>query len=115
MVTKNDSVIVKGILTALSSKKLDSNLDGISQSLQKITSERKANKKAVVWSVVTLNKVMLERVKKIVKKASAKDVEVENKINPEILGGLKIECGDLMIDATLQNDFLKMTKTICQP
>ncbi|MBI3384893.1 F0F1 ATP synthase subunit delta [Candidatus Gottesmanbacteria bacterium] len=108
MSTNNDSVIVKGILAVLAKKKLDSNLDGVSKSLQKITSERSKDKKAVVWSVVALNKVMLCRVKKVIKETSGKDVEVENKINTSLIGGLKIEYGDLMIDATLQNDFQKL-------
>ena len=108
MSINNDKVIVSGILTALSKKKLDANLAGVSRSLQKISNARSGDKKAVVWSVVPLNKPMLDRVLRLTKKITSKDVEVENKINTEIIGGLKIECGDLMIDATLRNDYLKL-------
>lgn len=112
MPTKNDQVIVNGILAVLSKKKLDSSLNGISESLQKITRERSGNKKAIVWSVVSLTKPMFNQVKKIIKISTGKDVEVENKINSGLIGGLRIECGDLMIDATLQNDFQKLQSLI---
>lgn len=112
MSTKNDQVIVKSILSALAKKKLDSSLEGVCQSLQKITQARSDNKKAVVWSVVFLTNSMLNQVKKIIKISTGKDVEVENRINNDLIGGLKIECGDLMIDATIQNDYLKLQTLI---
>lgn len=43
---------------------------------------------------------------------AGKKLKIQNKVNPEILGGLVVEIGDRTIDLSVQNRILKLNKLL---
>jgi ATP synthase F1 delta subunit len=63
--------------------------------------------------VTTAEKISEELIEKIKKHFGAK-VLAETKIDPSILGGIKIFMGDKILDASLSTQLLKFKKGLCQ-
>ena len=59
-----------------------------------------------------LRKTLLDYVKKI--RPSAKKVELIEKIDPTVLGGVKIMVADMMFDCTLQRQVINLKNTLIQ-
>lgn len=63
--------------------------------------------------ITTAGKISGELLEKIKKHFGAK-VSAETKIDPSILGGIKIFMGDKILDASLKTQLLKFKKGLCQ-
>jgi len=76
----------------------------MSKSLEDIIDKEEGIVKAKVSTSSKLNEKMEQEVKESIKKKyKAKEVILESIINPKLLGGIKIEIGDDIIDTTLAN------------
>ncbi len=72
---------------------------------------KKVESLAVVESVVPLSKKQLDEIKE---KLNQEYIihKLENKINPELLGGIKIRVADTILDYSLQNKIAQVGETI---
>lgn len=66
----------------------------------------------LVTSAVTLNEAEKERIKHLVENLSSKKFNYRYEINKEVLGGLRIELGDLIIDTSLKNALSELTELL---
>ena len=98
-----DSVLSKSIIF-MRDKSLMSKKKEILKSLEDIIDKEEGIVKAKVSTSSKLNEKMEQEVKESIKKKyKAKEVILESIINPKLLGGIKIEIGDDIIDTTLAN------------
>ncbi len=58
--------------------------------------------KAVVWSVVPLSQQQIQKLTDKLNKMTGQDIEVENKIDPALIGGVVVRIGDRMIDNSVK-------------
>ncbi len=61
------------------------------------------NKVAIVESAVELTKTERTKVEKLVSEKFSHSLAFEYKINPDLLGGIKVSIGDNQIDVSLVN------------
>lgn len=66
--------------------------------------------KIIVYSVLALKKQDLKQLEKSLKKLLKINFVLENRIDEEIIGGLKIVSGSKIIDLSLQNQLNKIKK-----
>ncbi|HAQ02787.1 TPA: hypothetical protein DEP30_02930 [Candidatus Nomurabacteria bacterium] len=98
-----DSVLSKSVIF-MRDKSLMSKKKEILKSLEDIIDKEEGIVKAKVSTSSKLNEKMEQEVKESIKKKyKAKEVILESIINPKLLGGIKIEIGDDIIDTTLAN------------
>ena len=105
-------IFVKSILEVIKSKKQEGLLPEVSDALKNISDREKTEKKAIIWSVVSLNSSQLSRIKKVIINATGVDCEIENRTDASLLGGFRVTLGDWILDASLKSDLSNIQKTL---
>jgi F-type H+-transporting ATPase subunit delta len=98
-----DSILKKSVIF-MRDKNLIGKKKEILESLEQIINKKEGIVKAKVTTSEKLKTEMHEEIEDFIKKKyKAKEVHIEIIENPKILGGIKIEIGDDIIDTTLLN------------
>lgn len=97
-------IIAQKSVDLISKKHLMSKSKEILTLLEKIVDEKDEVVRAKISSRVKLDKKIIDEIEYFIKKKyKAKNTLLEFKINEALLGGIKIEIGDEIIDGTLKN------------
>ncbi len=78
--------------------------------------ERLKKAKALVISPVALEKTHVDRLKKVLKSMTQKEIDIESQIDPSLLGGFIVKVGSTVYDNSLRGQFAllkeELTKNI---
>lgn len=108
--TSNEDIIT---LSKILSKR--SRLSYFIQILEKVIKlirEKKNIREAVITSVIELDDEQTEKLRKLIHKVFNYDCEIRVRLSKDIIGGLKIEINDKLLDLSLQNQFNVMRNKI---
>jgi ATP synthase F1 delta subunit len=74
----------------------------------------KENKRlgVTVTSAVELDPEIAERIGSEIEEQTGEVVELENKVDPEILGGLVVQVGNMVLDTSIKNKLEKLRKSV---
>lgn len=101
--------IVDGILNYLERTKQVEILPAVVNKLLQIA---KKKKEAIVYSAVVLTNEELERINKFLQSYLNEEVTLKNEVSKRILGGMRIEIGDLVFDASILSEISKIKKNL---
>lgn len=102
-------VVVKNTIDLISKKHLMSKSKEILTSLEKIIDKNEEVARAKISSRIKLEKKIVDEIEDFIrKKYKAKKIVLEFEIDEKLLGGIKIEVGDEIIDTTLKNKIKKL-------
>ena len=76
----------------------------------KIYNEQNNIIKGYVWTTEPIDKELSLQLEKLVSKKIDKKVMLENRINKEIIGGIKLEVGDNVWDNSIKNKLMQLLK-----
>lgn len=65
-----------------------------------------------VWSARPLKEEDLSRIRKVLSEKTGKTVILENKVNPELIAGIKVTIGNNVTDVTMKNKIDSMKRTL---
>jgi F-type H+-transporting ATPase subunit delta len=65
-----------------------------------------------VTSAVQLDPTVIEQVGSAVEKQTGRDVELQSTVNEDILGGLVLQVGNMVLDASIRNRLEKLRKAV---
>ena len=74
--------------------------------------EAKKRLEVTLTSAVELDKKVVDQVSKEVERQTDRDVDVETQIDPEILGGIVLRVGNMVLDASLRGRLEKLRKEV---
>ena len=80
--------------------------------LGQLVADKNNTAKAVVRSARPLSPEAIAKLKKGLSAFSGKNVELDVKEDPELIGGLKVRLGDWVLDSSLQGQLRKLKETI---
>jgi F-type H+-transporting ATPase subunit O len=104
--------ICQGILSYL---KKTGNLNLLPEIIRQLRLTQKSlNKTVEVISAIPLEPEEKENLEKNIQKIFGRPLKIENKVNPSILGGLKIKFQDKVIDASLLASLQDLEAKIAQ-
>jgi F-type H+-transporting ATPase subunit delta len=84
-------------------------LEGICQKFQDILRKLNQTELAEVTSAVALSESQQQTIReKVMAMTSAREVELNNKIDPELIGGVIIKVGSQVIDASLRGQLRRI-------
>ena len=63
-------------------------------------------------SAVELDPAVLKRIGKEIEKQTGQKVELESKVDDDILGGLVLQVGNMVLDASLKHRLEKLRKNV---
>lgn len=66
----------------------------------------------IVWSARALKEDDLARIRKALTVKTGKNIILENKINPELIAGIKVTVGNNVTDVTMKNKIDSMKQTL---
>jgi F-type H+-transporting ATPase subunit delta len=102
-------IATKNAVDLISKKHLMSKSKEILYQLEKIIDKKEGISRARISSKVKLNKNLVDEIDDYIKKKyKVNDTVLEFKIDEKLLGGIKIEVGDEIIDMTLKNKIHKL-------
>ncbi len=102
-------VVTKKAIDLISKKHLMSKSKEILTELEKIVDKHEEVIRAKISSKIKLNKKITDEIDDFIKKRyKAKNTVLEFIIDEKLLGGIKIEVGDEIIDTTLKNKIKKL-------
>ena len=67
---------------------------------------------AIVWSARPLKQQDLKRIKETLEKKTQKKILLENKINSDLIAGIKVTVGNNVTDVTMKNKIDSMKETL---
>ena len=76
----------------------------------------KENKRlgVVVTSAVELDPDIAERIGSEIEEQTGNQVELESRVDPDILGGLVVQVGNMVLDTSIRNRLEKLRKSVAQ-
>jgi F-type H+-transporting ATPase subunit delta len=76
----------------------------------------KANRRldVTLTSAVELDKQIVDRVGKEIERQTDRTIELENEVDEEILGGLVLRVGNMVLDASLRSKLERLRKEVAQ-
>lgn len=106
---KELDAVTKKTVDLISKKHLLSKSKEIITQLEKIIDKNEEVVRAKISSKTKIDKKITDEIEDFIKKRyKAKNTILEFEINPKLLGGIKIEIGDEIIDTTLKNKIKKL-------
>lgn len=77
---------------------------------------RKENKllPVTVTSAVELDPELVEGIGKRIEEQTGQSVELSSKVDPEVLGGLKLQVGNMVLDASVRNRLDQLRKQVAK-
>jgi len=101
--------ITKKIVDMISKKHLLSKSEEILNQLEKIIDEKEEVVRAKISSRTKIDKKIVDEIEEFIKKKyKIKKAVLEFEIDEKLLGGIKIQIGDEIIDTTLKNKIKKL-------
>jgi F-type H+-transporting ATPase subunit delta len=87
-------------------------LGPINEFYQKLADELKGVARATVTSAGELSADAVERIREVLSKRTGKDVVLEVKQDPGLIGGLVTQIGDLVLDGSIRTQLLNMRESL---
>ncbi len=78
----------------------------------KLVNDSLGIQEATVWSARPLKRKDLERIKETLEKKTKKKILLENKINSDLIAGIKVTVGNNVTDVTMKNKIDSMKETL---
>ena len=115
VLTKDVRVFVDDVVESLRSDvRVKKDLPKIQAFLTKATAETQKEKIAKVESSVSLTTKEKEDIETMLRRLLGHDIEAQCTVKPEVLGGLRIQVGDWVVDSTLVSQLTQMAQTLVQ-
>ncbi|WP_373497915.1 ATP synthase F1 subunit delta [Desulfococcus sp.] len=106
------SKIVKAFLLLLFDKGRIGLLDSINDFYQKLADEFKGVALASLVSATELSSEAIEKIRESLSKVTGKEVKLEVKQDPELIGGVVTRIGDLVLDGSVRTQLLNMRESL---
>lgn len=105
---ENFGEITRSFIHLLIDRKRESFLPFIQKEFSRLADEARQIVEAKVTSAVELNDSQLEGLRKSIGQATKKDVRLISDVREELIGGIRIQIGDSLMDGTVAHALEKM-------
>ena len=68
-----------------------------------LVNEYRGVKEGLVYSAMPLKEAEVDHISQSISKIERMPIELKNKVDPTLIGGIKIEIGDQVLDMSVQN------------
>jgi F-type H+-transporting ATPase subunit delta len=106
------SKAVESFLVLLFEKGRIGFLGPINDFYQKLADEIKGVARATVTSASTLSADAVERIRGALSKRTGKDILLDVKLDPDLIGGVITQIGDLVLDGSIKTQLLNMRESM---
>ena len=104
--------LVQNLLSLLVSRGLTELLHEVQKGYQQLLNEHRSREEVAVWSAVPLEDPERERVARFLTELIQKEILLDSRVDPSILGGLVIKVGDKLIDGSTRTRLEELGKRL---
>ena len=84
----------------------------IKRRFDELWAEAKKRLEVTLTSAVELDRVVIDRIGDTVEKQTNREIDLETTVDPDILGGLVLRVGNMVLDASLRNKLERLRKEV---
>ena len=106
------SVVMKSFLLLLFDKGRIGFLENINDFYQKLADELKGVARASLTSATELSDDAVEKIRASLSQMTNKDVKLDVKQDPSLIGGIVTQIGDLVLDGSIKTQLLNMRESL---
>jgi F-type H+-transporting ATPase subunit delta len=106
------SIVMKSFLLLLFDKGRFGFLANVNEFYQKMADELKGVAKATLTSAIQLPDGTIEKIRISLSKMTKKDVKLDVKQDPSLIGGIVTQIGDLVLDGSIKTQLLNMRESL---
>jgi ATP synthase F1 delta subunit len=107
--TKDARELSDGLITYLKKNgKVASVVPKVQKLLTRVSAQAKKDHTAVVETSVALSTAEKEAIRDALRKVLNHDVSIDNVVAPELIGGLRIQVGDWVVDTTVAHQLSQL-------
>ncbi len=103
---------VLGLLHVLIDKRREALLDGIVTELDSLLDEHAGRVRARVTTAQPLGAELADALQAALELRTGRQVVLQQRVDPEVLGGIRVNLGDFVIDGTLRQALSNMRRTL---
>lgn len=103
--------VLQTLFVLLERRRVDS-IDAMLAQYIKLSAEHRGEATAIVYTPLKLSDSENERIAQHFSEITGKQIIVENRINPELLGGIQVRIGDRLYDGSLSSKLLELQKIL---
>lgn len=111
-VKKHSKKIVSTFVNFLEEEKETRLLSEVARELQNVAANADKEQKIQVISAVRLEEDEKKRLQSFFKSVLSEEYPLENIVSPDILGGIRVEWGDFMLDMTLRSRLVQLRQNL---
>jgi F-type H+-transporting ATPase subunit delta len=104
--------VMKSFIQVLVRNKDISKSDKIIKAFHDYVNEQEGVQTVSVYSVEALGKAVKNEIEKGLKDALNKEIELEENVDPELIGGVKLQYGDVVADGSVKNQIEALANTL---
>lgn len=105
---------VYNFLRIIIDKRRESYIEDIVNEYKALVDAVKNRVSAVAITAVPINKQDLNKLQASLSESTGKNVQLQNQINPKVIGGVFIKMGDKVIDGTIKSRLAEMNEQMSQ-
>mgnify|MGYP000344965689 CR=1 FL=1 len=103
--------VLQTLFVLLERRRVDS-IDAMLAYYVKLSAEHRGHATAIVYTPMKLSEAESERIAQHFGGITGKHIVVDNRINPELLGGIQVRIGDRLYDGSLSSKLLELQKIL---
>jgi F-type H+-transporting ATPase subunit delta len=103
---------VLGLLNVLVEKRREALLDNIVEEFDRYRDQHEGRIRARVVTARKLDDELLQALRSAIEQRTNKSVDLTEQVDPEVLGGLRVNVGDRVLDGTLRRSLQDMRRTL---
>lgn len=105
---------VYNFLRIIIDKGRESYIEGIVKEYRTLVDTAKNKVEAVAITAIPMDKEDLLKLQVNLSMTSGKNIQLQNQVDPEIIGGVLVKIGDKVIDGTIRNRLARMEEELSQ-
>jgi len=111
--TKDARALSDGVMTYLKrGGKNTSAVPKVQRLLTRVTAQARKEKTALVETGIALNLIEKKSLETMLAKILGHEITIENAVNPTVVGGMKIQVGDWVVDTTLASQLQQLAANL---
>ncbi|MBC7287273.1 MAG: ATP synthase F1 subunit delta [Armatimonadetes bacterium] len=86
----------------------------LADAFERVIDERQGQRRVIVHTAVPLSSDEVPRIVELAHRIAGGPAKIELRVDPSVIGGIQLQCGDRVVDATLRGHLERLAREIAE-